>query len=214
MLKFKLYYFFGHIIYYFPSLWLHQELSQWHISSRRSLPTVKWNLHQHKTANQTWFSSLCRYMYTFSCACVCERESEKEFFQFFCPWRSTERLTALMPGWFQLKHSHQQTHSLCRLHPDLPITIHHCFYLPFAKDGGKTVENVWQEKKRERQRVRAGIDWFPHVLKPDIDFLSFFQMGKSALSDWRRFLWGFGERGVEMSIRCFVVSCGLCIGLW
>ena len=67
----------------------------------------------------------------------------------------------------------------------------------------------------EKKRAGARIDRLPHVLKPDIDFLSFFfQMGKSALSERRRFLWGFGERGVEMSIRCTVVSCGLCIGLW
>lgn len=70
------------------------------------------------------------------------------------------------------------------------------------------------ERVAERKRTGDSIDWLPHVLKPDIDFLSFFQMGKSALSDQRRFLWGFGERGVEMSIRCTVVSCGLCIGLW
>ena len=73
----------------------------------------------------------------------------------------------------------------------------------------------WRKSVAEKKRAGARIDRLPHVLKPDIDFLSFFfQMGKSALSDRRRFLWGFGERGVEMSIRCTVVSCGLCIGLW
>lgn len=75
--------------------------------------------------------------------------------QLFCLWRSTERLTALMPVWFQLKHSHQQPYSLLRLHPDLPITIHHCFYLPFARDGGKTGERV-QKRKRESAVILIG----------------------------------------------------------
>ena len=78
----------------------------------------------------------------------------------------------------------------------------------------QTWRENWRKSMAEKKRVGAAIDWFPHVLKPDIDFLSFFQMGKSALSDRRRFLWGFWEGGVEMSIRCTVVSCGLCIGLW
>lgn len=90
-------------------------------------------------------------------------------FKIFCPCCFTKRLTASMPVWFQLKHSHQQPYSLLRLHPDLPITIHHCFYLPFSRDGGKTRERVWQRKS-----AAAGIDRLPHVLKPDIDFLSFF----------------------------------------
>lgn len=135
--------------------------------------------------------------------CVC-------IFLLFCSHRSTERLTASMPVWFQLKHSHQQPYSLLRLHPDLPITIHHCFYLPFARDGGKPGGRAWQ-RKREPRMVLIGFHMYWNQI---LIFFLFFQMGKSALSDQRRFLWGFGERGVEMSIRCTVVSCGLCIGLW
>lgn len=112
---------------------------------------------------------LAKRMHTFPRAC--------QSLKLFCPRRSTERSTASTPVWFQLKHSHQQPYSLLRLHPDLPMTIHHCFYLPFARDGGKSRRKSMAEKRR----AGDGIDRLPHVLKPDIDFLSFFSNGKKCI---------------------------------
>lgn len=89
----------------------------------------------------------------FSCECL------PLSFWLFCPCCSTERLTPSMPLWFQLKHSHQQPYSLLRLHPDLPITIHHCFYLPFARDGEKTRGRAWQ-REREPGMVLIGFHMY------------------------------------------------------
>lgn len=91
-----------------------------------SLPT-KTHTHTHTFHSCVFLTWTCFHV----SVCLCLSGS-------FVSLHSTERLTPLMPLWFQLKHSHQQPYSLLRLHPDLPITIHHCFYLPFARDGEKT----------------------------------------------------------------------------
>lgn len=116
--------------------------------------TVKWSLHQPQNTQimqRPKRDLLAKCTCVFLCVCVCMCES----FQLFCRCHSTERLTALMPVWFQLKHSRQQPYSLLWLHHDLPITIHHCFYLPFARDGGKTGGRAWQ-RKREPGLVLIG----------------------------------------------------------
>lgn len=98
-------------------------------------------------------------IHVFSHINVFSCESLPLSFWLFCPCCSTERLTPSMPLWFQLKHSHQQPYSLLRLHPDLPITIHHCFYLPFARDGEKTRGRVWQ-REREPGMVLIGFHMY------------------------------------------------------
>ena len=117
---------------------------------------------------------MCLFVCVFLCLCVCVFVCS--FIQLFCPCCSTERLTASMPVWFPLKHSNQQPYSLLWLHPDLTITIRYCFYLPFARDWRKTGEGAWQ-----RKGAGPHIDRLPQVLKPDIDFLSFFSNGKKCI---------------------------------
>lgn len=39
----------------------------------------------------------------------------------------------------------------------------------------------WRKSVAEKKRAGAGIDRLPHVLKPDIDFLSFFSNGKKCI---------------------------------
>lgn len=107
-------------------------------------------------APHMWFSE---FIFFFFLIHVFSRDCLPLSFWLFCPCCSTERLTPSMPLWFQLKHSHQQPYSLLRLHPDLPITIHHCFYLPFARDGEKTRGRAWQ-REREPGMVLIGFHMY------------------------------------------------------
>lgn len=96
----------------------------------------------------------------------------------FCPWRSSERLTSQTPCVIPA----QALSSAAVFSPPAapwPPNNHTLLFL-------FTICHRWKEKWRKKacRRKRgagAGIDRLPQVLKPDIDFLSFFSNGKKCI---------------------------------
>lgn len=114
-----------------------------------------------------------------------------------------ERLTAPTPVRFQLKHSHQQPYSLLRLHPDLPINTQHCFYLPFARGGGKSVGGA-RQRKREPGMVSIGFRMYWNQV---LIFFLFFPNGKKCivrLEEISMGIWGKRSWNEHPAHRCLL----------